>query len=431
VNVGIFKSSGVILSLFLILGIFLGGCMDLAGDVLPPQDMGSRETAPSTPFPTLTDTPDETRIQDEVDSEQLAGTVYVEIIDHSGGVVSTQDIDVRLEGYDEFEKSFERILELPGEGPAVFYDVPLISGRVYFASIAYSGAVYRSAIHQVGPETREIVLQVSIFETTTDTAGITIDRIHVLIDYPGPESIQISEILILSNLGDKTVVAGDPGRPVLTFPLPEGASDIQFENGAFGQRYIETEDGFGDTVSIPPGPGVYQVLVYYRLPFRGSKLDYSQTMNYPVSAVVAMTPAGLLKIKGNFFQDLGMQSLPNGDVQVYSGDEIAKGDNLEFRITGIKASAVEKPFTDILDLNPYFIVVGILGFGLVLAGIVLLIRNQKPGSVDKEAVIRDDEKNQILDSIIALEDLYNEGEISKDDFQRKRQELKDKLKDLV
>ena len=43
----------------------------------------------------------------------------------------------------------------------------------------------------------------------------------------------------------------------------------------------------------------------------------------------------------------------------------------------------------------------------------------------------EDEKNQILDSIIALEDLYNEGEISEKDFNRKRRELKDRLSDLV
>jgi hypothetical protein len=419
------------LSLSLIFALFLGGCMDLAGDILPPQDLVSTDAGFNTPLPTPTGTPEDILIQDDENADLSTGVVYVEIIDHSGGVLSTQDIEIRLEGYDEFEKSFEQILELPGEGPAIFNDVPLKSGRIYFASISYGGAVYRSAIYQVDPETREIVLQVGIFETTTDSTGIAVDRIHVLIDSPDPEYIQVSEILILSNLGEKTVVAVDPNQPVLTFPLPEGASDLQFENGTLGQRYVKTDDGFGDTVSIPPGSGVYQVLFHYWLPYQGSKLEFSQAMNYPVSAVVVMTPAGLLKIKGNSFQDLGVQSIPSGDVQVYSGGGLARGDKLEFQITGSQVFPKEKPIADSIELNPFIIIIGILGIGLTLAGIVLFIRNRKPSAEDRGSALDEDEKNQILDSIIALEDLYNEGEILEDDYRQKRQELKDKLEDLV
>ena len=424
------KSFRVTLLIFLISGILLGGCLNLANDVLPPQD---RVTEPpsSTPLPTSTLISDEASTQEDGSTDLSVGKVYVEVLDYSGGEISIGDVDIRLEGYDDFEKSFEEIQGIPEDGPALFDKVPFKIGRVYFVSIAYGGAVYRSAIHQVEPETKEITLQVEVFETTTEAAGITIDRIHVLIDHSDSENIQVSEILILSNLGDKTLVASSPGQPVLTFPLPEGASEIQFENGALGQRYIQTSDGFGDTVSIPPGFGVYQVLVHFRLPFRGFKLDYSQNMNYPVSAVVAMTPAGQLKIKGDFFQDLGVQSIPSGDVQVYSGGGIGKGDRLEFRITGFQLSLLEKPITDVVDLNPYAIISGTLGLGLILAGILISTRNQKRMISDDASVDDENERNQILDSIIALEDLYNEGEISEKDFNRKRRELKDRLSDLV
>ena len=425
------KSSRVIPIILLVGGILLGACSNLAGDVLPPQEMEIKEVRQNTPLPTQTEVPEEISTQGDENTDQTTGEVYVEIIDHTGGDLSAHEIEIRLEGYDEFEKAFEETLTLPEDGLVIFNQVPLLTGRVFFASVPYGGAVYRSAIHQVGPETTEIVLQVGLFETTTDASGIMVDRVHVLVDYLDPEFIQISEIVILSNLGDKTLVAKNPDQPVLAFPLPENATDIQFENGTLGQRFIKTEDGFGDTVSVPPGTGVYQVLVYFRLPFQGTKLDYSQIMNYPVSAVVAMTPAGGLKIKGDFFQDLGLQSIPSEDVQVYSGGGIGKGERLEFRITGSQPSLINKPIAGTLALNPYIIIVGVLGIGLILAGLILLIRNQRTRIGDRDTTFDEDEKNQILDSIIALEDLYNEGEISENDFQRKRQELKDKLEALV
>jgi hypothetical protein len=49
--------------------------------------------------------------------------------------------------------------------------------------------------------------------------------------------------------------------------------------------------------------------------------------------------------------------------------------------------------------------------------------------VDPEEQI--DARNQILDSIIALEDLFQRGDITKETFQKKRDQLKGKLKSLT
>jgi hypothetical protein len=154
-------------------------------------------------------------------------------------------------------------------------------------------------------------------------------------------------------------------------------------------------------------------------------------MNYPVSAVVAMTPANLVKIKGNFLKDIGIQAIASGEVQVYSGEGIGRGENLEFSITGKPDSPVDNVFSVSDSVNVYVIGLGILGTGLILAGVLIYIRNRKINSEPQIVIATSDEKNQILDSIIALEDLYNEGEISEKDFLKKRDDLKLKLNNLV
>jgi hypothetical protein len=154
-------------------------------------------------------------------------------------------------------------------------------------------------------------------------------------------------------------------------------------------------------------------------------------MNYPVSAVVAMTPANLVKIEGNFLEDHGIQAISSGEVQVYSGEGIGRGENLEFRIIGKPDSPADNQASVGDGVNIYVIGLGILGTGLILAGILIYIRNRNINSEEQIVITTSAEKDQILDSIIALEDLFNEGEISEKDFLKKRDEFKLKLNNLV
>ncbi len=417
--------------LFIVMSILLSGCLNLADDIPPPQDIQPTKTILQTPINTQTIIPLEITTDESEDIKILGGVFIVEVIDHTGGILLDQDLLVQLVGYDEFERIFEEVNSLPEEGYVEFQDVPVVEGRVFFASVSFGGAVYRSNSLQITQDSSDLILQIQVFDITTDDAGLAIDRLHVLIDFPSPDLIQISEIYIISNYGDATVVAQEPGQSVLTFPLPEGASNLEFENGVLGQRFIKTSAGFGDTVSIPPGSGVYQISVYYNMLYPKARLDFSQAMNYPVSAVVAMTPANLVKIEGNFLEDHGIQAISSGEVQVYSGEGIGRGENLEFRITGKPDSPADNQVSVGDGVNIYVIGLGILGTGLILAGILIYIRNRNINSKEQIVITTSAEKDQILDSIIALEDLFNEGEISEKDFLKKRDELKLKLNNLV
>ena len=188
--------------------------------------------------------------------------VNVFIQDQTGGQLLEDDPVVVLEGYDQFERQFLDELPLDGEGFIQFTDVPFPAGRVYFASIDFGGAVYRSQIFLVEEGQVSLDLQVEIFNTTTDQSGLIIDRVHVLVDFTRPDVADFVEIYIFSNLGSSTIVPASPGGISVEFPLPAGAVGIGFEDGNLGQRYLKTEDGFGDTVSIPPGSGIYPVSVY-------------------------------------------------------------------------------------------------------------------------------------------------------------------------
>lgn len=414
------------------ISILLSGCLNLSGDVTPPPEVIKTSPVVNTPIlPTSVPTLEQSQPDEATQEESTPGVVNVEVIDFSGGMLLDQGLDVRLEAYDLFEQVFQETLTLPSTGIIDFIDVPLLEDRVYFASIAYGGAVYRSDITGLAPGASELSLQVQIYDTTTDDSGLSVDRIHVFFDFLQSDLIQIVEIYTLSNSGGATVVAKAPGEPTVSFPLPDGAGTIEFENGVLGQRYIKTGDGFGDTVSISPGEEVYEVLVYYTLPYQRNKLDFAQTINYPVDAVVVMNPVNQVKVKGNFLEDIGIQSFPNGTVQVYTGETIGRGEDLQFRLSGKPDFAHNQEEPSSTQLQGYIIALAALGALMFLAGIWLFTKNQRMSGQKGDQEDSGEDKDQILDKIITLEDLYNSGEISEKSFLRKRQELKKKLSELV
>jgi hypothetical protein len=402
--------------------------VNLAQDIKPPPQTEVPTISESTQAPRPTSTPSDIEIGGESEEDdQEPGTIQVDIINQTGMDLSDQSLEVRLEVYDQFERVYQEIISLNSLDQVLFDSVPFQSGRIFFASILFGGAVYRSDIVQADSETTSLQLEVQIFDTTTSTEGLLIDRVHVLIDFPEPELAQVVEIYIFSNLGDATVVAETPGQPSVIFPLPEDAFSIEFDDGSLGQRYLAIEEGFGDTVSIPPGPGVYQVVVYYSLPYTRNKLEFNQSFEYPVSALVLMTPAGNFKVNGSELENLGLQTISGSTVQVFTRSSIPRNDSLQFRITGKPESARGQTSGESAITQPYLIGLGSVGVLLILGGVWLFIRNRNMETEDDKG----DQEELLMDSIIALEDLYEKGEISEPDFQKKRQELMDQLSQLV
>ncbi len=416
--------------IILAVSLVLSGCLNLAADVTPPPGIPQSSPVVITPVPTKEPTQEQPQSSDNELDDPTVGVITVEVLDQTGGFLLDQNLDVHLEGFDHFEPVYQETLPLPSSGTVNFGDVPFLEGRVFFASVPYGGAIYRSEITEFGPGASSLSLSVQIFDTTTDDAGLIIDRLHIFIDFPQPDLAQIAEIYIFSNLGNSTLVAEAPDQATVLFPLPSEASGIDFEDGVLGQRYLKTQDGFGDTVSIPPGMGVYQVVVYYTLPYQRNKLDFIQTTNYPVGAVVVMTPDSQVKVKGSYLEDLGVQAMPDGNVQVYSGDVLGRGEELQFQLSGKPEIALNQADPSGRPFQGYVIAFGVLGAVILLTGIYLFLRNRKTEVLEDERVDGGEDRDQILDSIIALEDLFNTGEIPEKTFLEKRDQLKKKFTDL-
>jgi hypothetical protein len=296
----------------------------------------------------------------------------------------------------------------------------------------YGGVVYGSdlAVAEEGKASLELPLQ--IYESTTDPAGLSVDRLHYFFEFVDEQTIRVLELFIVSNLGDKTVVAAQQGEPVLTFQLPQEAANLQFEDGVMGGRYIQTPNGFGDTIPVRPGSGDYQVLYSYELPYN-NKLELSRPMDLPVKAVVILVPEESIKIKGEGIQDGGARDIQGLQYHMYNGPALQMGSDLQLTITG-KPQAGSPALSTGSSTN-LLIGAGVLGVVLVAAGVWLFLRNRPEVDDEEEqlpvASATPENPDAIMDAILALDDLYQEGKLPEEAYLQRRAELKARLESTL
>ena len=94
-----------------------------------------------------------------------------------------------------------------------------------------------------------------------------------------------------------------------------------------------------------------------------------------------------------------------------------------------------------LDQHTILIIgVGVLGVVLIALGIFLFLRDRKLRKLEEEFENNEqdgnedalgDDRESLMDAIIALDDQYKAGDISKAAYEKRRGELKDRLKNLA
>jgi hypothetical protein len=344
------------------------------------------------------------------------------------------DLEITLHGFDNMQVAITQTTTIQPDGSFTFQGVSMPAGRVFLATVKYQNASYGSDIGAVQEGITTLDLPITVYETTTDTSILKADRLHLFFEFVDEKTVRVIELYIISNPSDKTLVA-EPGKPTARFSLPKGASNLEFQDGALGGRYVQTPDGFGDTASISPGSGSYEVLFAYEMPY-DRKMELEQVMSMPVDAVVILVPEGSIKIKSDVLQDSGSRDVQGTAYHTYSGSRLAVGETLQLTLTGRPSSGA--PGLAASSQTSLFIGLSVFGVALIVAGVWLYRRRRSTSALmeEEEALSPFDgadseSAESLMDAIIALDDLYRSGQLPEEAYQQRRAELKAKLKELL
>jgi hypothetical protein len=163
------------------------------------------------------------------------------------------------------------------------------------------------------------------------------------------------------------------------------------------------------------------------------KLDLVSNVTMDTEAVVILVPEQSINVKGNGIEDAGQRDVQGTPYHMYNGGALKAGNQLSLTITGHPIGT--NPTLSFVANQNLVIGLGALGLALVLAGVWMytrnrMDRNQSSSEVHSSPVVEENAET-VMDAILALDDLFQEGELPEEAYLERRGELKSRLKDLM
>ncbi len=305
--------------------------------------------------------------------------------------------------------------------------------RIFLAEVAVNGITMQSpfAIAKEG-ETSVAIPAITLYRHADDTSLLAVDDARLFIDY-GDSDLQYYGVYSFRNPSDKTIVVDTKGNTEIPFiKMPEGTSTMGYETLQDSAPIVNTDKG----IAIQPGETPYGLLAFTSLP-KQEKFDVAQPFVLPASSLTIFLPEGVTA-EGANLTDEGVQNLQNINFHVYSTQNIAAGQTVKFSVSGEpKQTTTENGTTQPApstnnSRNTLLIGAGLLGLALIAAGGWMYLRDRNKGEeADEEEDHEFETSEDVLDAIVALDDLHRAGKMPDDAYQKRRAELKDILKGMM
>lgn len=355
-------------------------------------------------------------------------------IENKTGTDLPADLKVTLHGYDHGadpsagpQEVFSQEGSVRPDGSFVFENIEIPVNRIFIADVMFDGTAWQSSFAVVKEgDTAVTVPPITLYSKTEDISKLVVDESRIFFEY-GTDSIQVFNVYSFRNTGDKTIVVklNDKGE-VPFIKSPAGSSGFGYEPMQDGEKFLQTDNGF----AIPPSTNSYGLIAFASVP-RAKELQFSQQFVLPVPTVTVFVPEGVT-VKADQATDLGVQTMQNFKFQIYELKGVGADQKLSLAISGTpKESSAPAATTETTSKQNILLGAGALGVALILAGAWMYLRDRKRGEgVGGEEGEKDEfeSSEEVMDAIIALDDLHRDRRISDEAYQKRRMELKEILK---
>jgi len=373
----------------------------------------------------------------------VVGTVSGTVV-HGMGSALPAGLTVVLRGFDHGQDTTGTLAEsvnlsapLGADGSFKFENVEMPTGRLFLAQVTYEGVPFQSDFVAVEAGKDALTLPpLNLYETTDDLTLLSLDQVHIVFDFSVEKTAKIYEIFILTNSSQQAVVVPTDGTSIPFLSLPENAQEVSFDIAQGSAPLMSAEGGF----AILPSPDQYGLVAFFTLPYE-KKLEVTQPFELTAVSVGLFVPEGV-KLKGEQLTDSGVQSIQGTSFQTYSAQSVEAGSSLAFTVSGSPKSSTTATTSTVTTQTSLIIGLGGLGLLLILVGLYLLFRDRSRRSEfeegdeleEGEEEIEDalgDNPDSLTDAIIALDDQFKAGGLAKEAYEKRRAELKARLKELL
>jgi mono/diheme cytochrome c family protein len=338
------------------------------------------------------------------------------------------NLTVNLQGFDNAQnqangpqEALNLTAQTSSDGSFKFENVAVPEGRIFLAEVEYAGIKYHSGVDTAKANSTAITLSpIKLYESSSDLSLLKVSQVHIYTDFATAGTVQVIEIIAFSNPSDKSIVISTDGTSLPLIKLPDGAQNADYQAGQDSAPLVIADKG----IAVVPTATPYSIIAFFNLPY-ADKLDINQSFAIDTPSLILLIPDGI-NVNGAKLLSKGVQVIQNNSYQEFSSNELKAGDPLSFSLSGqprSSSAAGQDPRQWILIGG------GILGILLIVAGVFLFLRDRRPGMEIAQGA-EFGSTDEVMDAILALDDLHRAGKISDQAYQNRRGELKETLKEM-
>ncbi len=371
------------------------------------------------------------------------GVVEGQVVNGTAGMAAVQgDLPVRLYIYSGYALKETRQATTDAQGAFRFEGVPTGSGWAAIASVEYAGVEYEGTLLDLSTGT-DFNSDLTVYETTTDSSALAVDRSHLIIEM-GVGQLEVTELVILANSGDRTYVGSEEVVPnrlaTARLALPTGATDVSFSSEQLASAMVRTGEGFVDT--RPVVPGQQQYVLSYALPCEGSSYNLVKPIVYPTAAIDVLVDAPRAEVNARALVRLGTREAEGRSYQHLGGSDLAAGADVTIRFSGLGTPSTAQAGrqgsaapTGLAGGRWWLNLVPLLAVAALVPIVVVGLRRRAaevwplPGQQTGAAVVA--ERDRMLATLADLDERYEAGQVEEAAYRKQRQAVKDELINLM
>ena len=364
----------------------------------------------------------------QIAQPQEAGVIRGKVLNGTTGGTGIADVELTLHQSGNGQEKQRGSTKTDKDGDFSFPGLSLEKEIPYYVRATYKGVEYYSPTVSFGDK-KELLLDLSVYETTDKDTAISVKMHHVFMGLKGGVLL-IQEIMVLENSGDRVYVGSrevEPGkREVLRISLPNKAMALEFLRGLMNCCIVKAEDGLIDTMDIKPGRK--EIRFSYKVDYGSSRYELNKRIYAKTESIDFLIPDQGIKAKSDMLEFRGSMGNPGQRFLHLRGKDLAKGSRIVLELRGLPWG---KGFFKLAIVG---LVAVIMGAGLAFPFMSKWTRkgeSGEPGIIKSETVTLVDQKEELLREIAHLDDLFESGEIDLGEYRSKRKKMMRKAKEIA
>lgn len=340
-------------------------------------------------------------------------------------------LEVKLQTIQENQIALISTTTTAQDGNFRFSNLGTQPTSIYQVSAVYKDVDYNSGALNFHKDQTSLNVELAVFEPGANPEAISSNIAHTVI-YARAGGLHILEFESLANSENKVYIPPSDKGEAGTFLLflPKEADSISFISELTPSNTLRTGNGLA--YAGPVKPGETQFAYSYRVPYGESNYIYSRPVSYPMASYSLLVQGNTLRVESSLLQAQEPVVINGEPFQMFSAQNLRPATNLMINISqaAVPGSAGSSSSFPLLA-SP----IVIIAFPVILVSALIIfiffLRKRKPAPVKVTSPAANQALEQLLQDLAKLDDSFESGEISAEDYQQLRAEKKGQLLKLV